>query len=63
MICLDLLKLPLMFCNLTGVLSFSFFTVSWLIKFSVVPLSISAISSAVPLNDDKETGISSYCLS
>jgi hypothetical protein len=28
-------------------------------KFSVAPLSTSAISSAVPLNDDKEIGISS----
>jgi hypothetical protein len=53
-----------MFRNPTGVSSFlvpsfNFFTVSWSMKFSVAPLSMSIISSAMPLNDDKETGISS----
>jgi hypothetical protein len=40
--------------------SFSFLMVSWLIKFLVAPLSTSTISSAVPLNDNKEIGISSW---
>ncbi len=39
--------------------SFSFLMVSWSIKFSVVLLSTSAISSAVPLNEDRVIGISS----
>ena len=64
MICPDLLKVPLMFCKPTGVSSFlvpsfSFLMVSWSIKFSVAPLSTSAISSAVPLNEDRVIGISS----
>ena len=53
-----------MFRNPTGVSSFlvpsfSFLIVSWSIKFSVMPLSTSAISSAMPLNEDRVIGISS----
>jgi hypothetical protein len=62
MICLDLLKVPLIFHKPTRVssslvLSFNFWMVSWLIKFSVALVSTSIISSAMPLNDDKEIEI------
>ena len=64
MICPDLLKVPSMFHKPTGVPSFlvpsfRFLIVSQSIKFLVAPLSTSAISSAVPLNEDRVIGISS----
>ena len=37
--------------------SFSFLIISWLMKFSIAPLSTSTISSAVPLNEDRVIGI------
>ncbi len=39
--------------------SFNFLIVSWSMKFSVAPLSTSAILSAMPLNEDRVIGISS----